>query len=126
LEYYKVGRYYTLGHFSRYIPEGSRRVDVQAIPSETDLFPDDLKMSAYIKDDSYTIVLINNSAEQAFNTLLEVEDEEFQSMVAYTSNEDAKWHRKKLNPSLNGLRSVAVPKNSVVTITGKLKNTTIK
>jgi hypothetical protein len=44
-------------------------------------------------------------------------------MGAYTSDENVKWLRKKLNPSLSGLRAVTVPKYSVVTITGKLKNT---
>jgi O-glycosyl hydrolase len=121
--YYKINRYYTLGHFSRYIPEGSRRVDVQAIPSAKDTFPDGLQMSAYVKDDLYTIVLVNNSATQSFTTLLDVEGKEFQNMVAYTSDENVKWFRKKLNPSLSGLRSVTVPKYGVVTITGKLKNT---
>ena len=33
-----------------------------------------------------------------------------------------KWQRKKVNPSLSGLRSITVPKFSVVTITGKMKD----
>ncbi|MDR1883369.1 MAG: glycosyl hydrolase [Prevotella sp.] len=120
--YYKVSRYYTLGHFSRYIPEGGRRVDLQAIPSGNDTFPAELQMSAYVKDDAYTIVLVNSSKTESFSTLLEVEGQVFNSMVAYTSDENVKWLRKKLNPSLTGLRSVTVPKYSVVTITGKIKN----
>ncbi|MDR0743858.1 MAG: glycosyl hydrolase [Tannerella sp.] len=123
--YYKVNRYYTIGHFSRYIPEGSYRVDVEAIPFEEDTFPEELQMSAYVKDDAYTIVLVNSSTTKSFSTLLNVDGREFQNMVSYTSDENRKWHRKKLNPSLNGLRYVTVPKYGVVTITGKLKNTTI-
>jgi O-glycosyl hydrolase family 30 len=43
-------------------------------------------------------------------------------MIAYTSSEDVKWQRKKFNPSLSGLRSITVPKLSVVTVTGKIKD----
>lgn len=43
-------------------------------------------------------------------------------MIAYTSSEDVKWQRKKINPSLSGLRSITVPKLSVVTVTGKIKD----
>ncbi|NDV67322.1 glycosyl hydrolase [Dysgonomonas sp. 25] len=121
--YYKVNRYYTLGHFSRYIPVGSHRVDVEAIPTLEDPIPADLHMSAYVKDNTYTIVLVNYSQSESFSALLEVEGEEYQNMVSYTSDDSKKWYRKKLNPSLSGLRSVTVPSYSVVTITGKLKTT---
>lgn len=43
-------------------------------------------------------------------------------MISYTSDEGVKWQRKKVNPSLSGLRSITVPKFSVVTITGKMKD----
>lgn len=119
--YYRVNRYYTLGQFSRYIPAGSYRVDVEAIPSENDPIPSELYMSAYVKDNTYTIVLVNYSKEESFSALLNVEGKEFQNMVSYTSDENRKWYRKKLNPSLSGLRSVTVPPYGVVTITGKLK-----
>jgi hypothetical protein len=75
--------------------------------------------SAYIKDDTYTIVLVNKSKTKAFDTLLEIEGKEFESMVSYTSNSSVKWLRKKLNPSSTGKRSITVPKYSVVTITGR-------
>ena len=54
--YYKVPRYYTYGQFTKYIERNARRVDVEAISSETDKFPEELLVSAYIKDDTYTIV----------------------------------------------------------------------
>ena len=80
------------------------------------------QMTAYIKDDNYTIVLVNNSTSKAFETKLEIEGKEFQTMISYTSDEGVKWQRKKVNPSLSGLRSITVPKFSVVTITGKMKD----
>lgn len=36
--YYKVPRYYTYGQFTKYIERNARRVDVEAISSETDKF----------------------------------------------------------------------------------------
>lgn len=120
--YYRVPRYYTYGQFTKFIAEGSHRVDVEAIPSEKDTFPEELLMSAYVKDDNYTIVLVNPSQKESFTALLEIEGKAFQNMIAYTSSESVKWQRKKVNPSLNGLRSITVPKYSVVTVTGKMKD----
>ena len=120
--YYRVPRYYTYGQFSKYIERDAVRVDVEAIPSETDKFPEELLVSAYVKDDTYTIVLVNSSEKETFSTLLEIEGVEFQNMRTYTSNEYVKWKHKKINPSQTGLRSITVPKFSVVTVTGKMKS----
>ena len=80
-----------------------------------------MSASAYIKDDTYTIVLVNKSKSKAFDALLEIDGKDFDSMVSYTSSSSVKWLRKKLNPSSTGKRSVTVPKYSVVTITGRFK-----
>ena len=122
--YERASRYYSYGQFTKFIPEGSRRVDVKTIAPENDeeAFPKELLMTAYVKDDTYTIVLVNNSTSKAFETKLEIEGKEFQTMIAYTSDEGVKWQRKKVNPSLSGLRAITVPKFSVVTITGKMKD----
>ncbi|MCS2334068.1 glycoside hydrolase family 30 beta sandwich domain-containing protein [Bacteroides sp. BFG-606] len=119
--YYRVDRYYSIGQFSRYIQRGSIRVDVETASTTANRIPRDLSASAYIKDNTYTIVLVNKSKTTGFDTLLEIEGKEFDSMVSYTSNSSVKWLRKKLNPSSTGKRSVNVPKYSVVTITGKFK-----
>ena len=79
-------------------------------------------VSAYVKDDTYTIVLINLSQKESFSTLIEIEGVEFQNMRTYTSSEYVKWKHKKINPPQSGLRSITVPKYSVVTVTGKMKN----
>ena len=122
--YERAARYYSYGQFTKFIPEGSRRVDVKTIAPENDeeVFPKELLMTAYVKDDTYTIVLVNNSTSKAFETKLEIEGKEFQTMISYTSDEGVKWQRKKVNPSLTGLRAITVPKFSVVTITGKMKD----
>ncbi len=119
--YYRVDRYYSIGQFSRYIQRDSRRVDVEKISSSGNKIPKDFTASAYIKDNTYTIVLVNNSKTKAFDTLVEIDGKEFESMVSYTSNASVKWLRKKINPSLSGKRAVTVPKYSVVTITGRFK-----
>ena len=120
-DYYRVDRYYSIGQFSRYIQRGSIRVDVETVSTTANRIPRDLSASAYIKDDTYTIVLVNKSQSKAFDTLLEIEGKEFDSMISYTSNSSVKWLRKKLNPSSTGKRYVNVPKYSVVTITGRFK-----
>lgn len=117
--YYRVNRYYSIGQFSRYIPRNSRRVDVETVSTSANRIPKDLTASAYIKDDTYTIVLVNSSKTRSVDALLEIDGHEFESMVSYTSNASVKWLRKKLNPSMSGKRSVTIPKFSVVTITGR-------
>lgn len=123
--YYRVDRYYSIGQFSRYIPRGSFRTDVEKINGTTsaDKMPRELTASAYIKDDdnTYTIVLVNSSKTKAFEAQVEIEGKEFENMISYTSSSSVKWLRKKLNPSLSGKRTVTVPKHSVVTITGKFR-----
>lgn len=119
--YYRVDRYYSIGQFSRYIQRGSTRVDVETVSTTANRIPKELSASAYIKDDTYTIVLVNKSQTKGFDALLEIDGKEFDSMISYTSNSSVKWLRKKLNPSSTGKRSVTVPKYSVVTITGRFK-----
>ena len=120
--YYRIDRYYSIGQFSRYIDRGSIRVDVSKTSTATHKIPRDLNPSAYIKDDTYTLVLVNSSKTRDFDALLEIDGYEFESMISYTSSASVKWLRKKLNPSMSGKRSVTVPKYSVVTIKGKLKD----
>ncbi|WP_294470707.1 glycoside hydrolase family 30 beta sandwich domain-containing protein [uncultured Bacteroides sp.] len=119
--FYRVDRYYSIGQFSRYIQRGSTRVDVKTVSTTANRIPKELSASAYIKDDTYTIVLVNKSQTKGFDALLEIDGKEFDSMISYTSNSSVKWMRKKLNPSSSGKRSVTVPKYSVVTITGRFK-----
>ena len=117
--FYRVERYYSIGQFSRYIPRDSRRVDVEKISTNTNRIPKALTASAYIKDDTYTIVLVNSSKTMSVDALVEVDGFNIESMVSYTSNASVKWLRKKHNPSINGKRSIIIPKFSVVTIQGR-------
>lgn len=117
-----TGRYYSYGQFSKFISEGSIRMDVVKEPeNEGNPLTDDVIMSSYVNGDNYTFVIINNSKDKGFETKLEIEGREFQNMISYTSDEGVKWQRKKINPSLTGLRSITIPKYSVVTVTGKMK-----
>lgn len=119
--YYRVDRYYSIGQFSRYIQRGSYRTDVKKVSDKANKIPKELTASAYIKDNTYTIVLVNSSKSAAFDALVEIDGKEFENMISYTSSSSVKWLRKKLNPSLSGKRTVTIPKYSVVTITGKFK-----
>jgi O-glycosyl hydrolase len=119
--YYRVERYYSLGQFSRYIPRNATRVDITGISGSKVKLPKALTMSAYIKDNTYTIVLVNSSKQTALDVQVEIEGSEFANMISYTSSASVKWQRKKQNPSLSGKRSVTIPKYSVVTISGTLK-----
>lgn len=94
--YYRIDRYYSIGQFSRYIQRGSTRVDVETKSTTANRIPKDLSASAYIKDDTYTIVLVNKSKSKAFDALLEIDGKDFDSMVSYTSSSSVKWLRKKL------------------------------
>ena len=120
-------RYYSYGQFTKYIPKGSQRVDVaKYVPEgEEDPFPQDLLMSAYVTDNTYTIVLVNKSQTQSFQTLIEIDGKEFQSMSTYYSDANVKWKRTNINPSESGLRAIKVPKYSVITITGTMKDKTV-
>ena len=48
-------------------------MDIKTVAPEGDeeAFPKELLMTAYIKDDNYTIVLVNNSTSKAFETKLD-------------------------------------------------------
>lgn len=120
--FYRVDRYYSIGQYSRYIKRGSIRVDTKPISGKSKL-PRELSTSAYVKqdDNTYTIVIVNNSKSKDFEAQVEMEGKEFESMISYTSSASVKWLRKKINPSLTGKRTVTVPKYSVVTITGTFK-----
>lgn len=119
MSYYPVGRYYSIGQFSKWIARGMKRVDVEKVSDKKNKIPKDLTASAYVNGDTYTIVIVNGSKKDACETLLEIEGKSFKNMISYTSSESVKWLRKKQNPSLSGKRSIVIPKYSVVTITGK-------
>lgn len=120
-----TGRYYAYGQYSKHISVGSIRYDAEKEVTEGDEFAlnDDVLVSSYINNetDTYTFVITNNSETKGFEAKLEVEGREFQNMISYTSDEGVKWQRKKINPSISGLRAVTIPKYSIVTVTGKLK-----
>ena len=124
LTHWRATKYYAIGQYSRYIPTGSTRVEAIAIPSEENTFPANLQVSAYVKEDVYTMVIVNKSTSESFTTLFGVNDEslDFQNMVSYTSSSNLQLFRKKLNPSESGKRYITVPAYSIVTVTGKLKN----
>lgn len=121
--YYRVPRYYTYGQFTKFIDRGAYRTDVETVSGEAeeDRIPDGVYTSAYIKDDTYTIVLVNTNKEKSFSAQVKIDGVEFQNMRTYTSTQYVQWQKKKINPSASGKRAVTVPKWSVVTITGNIK-----
>lgn len=131
-------RYYAFGHYTKFIPEGSIRTDIGAallgdspIDTRTDeesgeevesIFPEGLSFSSYIHPETqtFTIVAINKTKEM-IESVVEIEGEEIENMRTYTSSKDVKWMYKKINPSLSGQRSVMIPAEGIITITGKFK-----
>ena len=120
--YTKPDRFYSYGQFTKFIPRGSYRVDVESVYDEgsENPLPDNLLRSAYVTDDTYTMVLVNKSNDN-IDTRISLSDKEFQNMRMYTSDENVKWKYTKINPAPSGARWISIPAKSVVTVTGNIK-----
>lgn len=120
--YTKPDRFYSYGQFTKFIPRGSYRVDVESVYEDgtENPLPDNLLRSAYVTDDTYTMVLVNKSDEK-IDTRISLSDKDFQNMRMYTSDENVKWKYTKINPAPSGARWISIPAKSVVTVTGNIK-----
>lgn len=124
-------RYHALGHFSKFIKAGSHRVGIEASQlstkseegeEEVEIFPSELSYTAYVNNENntFTIVAINR-LNGPIETLVEIEGEEIENMRIYSSTVGTRWMHKKVNPSLTGARSLMIPAEGIVTITGKIR-----
>lgn len=126
--YDETSRFYTFGHYTKYVETGSYRVDVEkdqleiGETSDIDLL-NDLLITAYHKEDRFTIVIVNPSEATSVETLVEVGGKEIQNMQMHVSTENMKWRKSKINPSeVTNSRYLTIPANSMVTLTGKIKS----
>lgn len=108
-------RYDILGNFSRYIPEGSTRIQV-ASPDREDLF-----ISAYKKNEEYTLVAINLSKEPVATNLYMDGVKISGSLKQYTTDKDNRWNETKVVPVRNKCYKLELPPFSVATFVGTVR-----
>lgn len=120
-------RYYTFGHFSKYIPIGSNRyateLKVEGEDPEMQAFLDKLLISAYVDDvkNEYAIVIINDNDTKSQEVVFDIENLAIKNMQKYESIEDYQWKKVKINPSAEtSSRYTTILPYSVTTLKGKL------
>lgn len=113
-DYILSKRYDILGNFSRYISEGSIRIQV----TQLDNVP--LLVSAYKKNDKYILVAINSS-EKTIPTSLRLDGADINgSLKQFTTDKDNKWTETTVVQESNKCYNLAIPPLSVVTFVGKV------
>lgn len=120
-------RYYTYGHFSKYIPIGSYRyateLKVEDADVNTQAFLDDLLITAYIDDvkNEYAIVIINENETDSKEIIFEIENLVIKNMQKYESIETYQWKKTKINPSEEtSSRYTTILPYSITTLKGKI------
>ncbi|MCC8155089.1 MAG: hypothetical protein LIP01_13400 [Tannerellaceae bacterium] len=112
-EYTLSKRYETFGNFTRYIPSGSKRIETT---TSTELL-----VSAYKKENKYTVVIINNNDNEQI-THLSIEGANPQNtLTGYLTNNDKCWETQSIKADKTGKFSVSIPAQSVITFTGTVK-----
>lgn len=120
-------RYYTYGHFTKYIPIGSYRYATEVKvdggdPSIQD-FLDKLLITAYVDDvnNEYAIVIVNLDQTVSQDIIFEIENLGIKNMQKYESIETYQWKKTKINPSVEtSSRYTTILPYSVTTLKGKL------
>ena len=108
-------RYDIFGNFSRYIPEESTRIQV----TQSSGIP--LLISAYKKDDEYTLVTINSS-KQTIQTSLRLDGANINGLLKqYITNEDNSWTEMAIVQENKEYYNLTIPPYSVVTFVGKVR-----
>lgn len=114
-EYYSfTKRYETFGNYSRYIPVGSRRIN-----TENRNLPENVSVSAFIKDNQYTAVVVNPT-DKAVTCRIDLKDTKIKGEVkTYTTTKEEKWKEQTIL-SKKGNCSVTLSPQSVTTIVGNI------
>ena len=108
-------RYDILGNFSRYIPEKSTRIQV----TQSNGVP--LLISAYKKDNKYTLVTINPSG-QTIQTSLRLDGADINgSLKQYITTEDSRWTETTIIQENKKNYNLTIQPFSVVTFVGKVR-----
>lgn len=109
-------RYDVFGNFSRYIPEGSKRVNVKSANDDSKLL-----VSAYTYNNSYSIVVLNPT-DQLIEASLSSEGRKFSHvMTQYITDMDNTWKSQDIVNHSKDKQHLSVPAQSIITLTGTLK-----
>lgn len=108
-------RYDTFGNFTRYIPSGSRRIEVSS-PNE------ELLVSAYKNGKDFTVVLINKSGNTITGPLAIDGQQVNGKLSTYLTDENNRWAEGSIAYDKKKKEYfVSVPARSVITVTGQVK-----
>lgn len=108
-------RYDVFGNFSRYIPEGSVRLQLTQ-PANSHLL-----ISAYKKNDEYTLVAINQTCE-TISTELRIDGAKLKgSLKQYVTDKNKRWKETTVASERKNYYKLEVPPFSVVTFVGKVQ-----
>ena len=107
-------RYDILGNYSRYISEGSTRIQVTQPKNK------DLLVSAYKKNDKYILVAINLS-EKTISTNIRLDGANIKgALKQFITNKDNRWNKTNIVPVSNKYYNLTIPQFSIVTLVGKV------
>lgn len=109
-------RYETFGNYTRYITPGSQRIGTQ-LSQPTD----SLLISAYKKEQTYTVVAINNSSRSILTGIQPTEVQVSGTLNSFLTDENNRWSPQNYSPDKNGRYVVTVPAKCVITFTGTVK-----
>lgn len=113
-DYILSKRFDILGNFSRYISDGSIRIET----AQSDNIP--LLISAYKKNDECIIVTINSS-EKAISTSLHLDGATINgALKQFTTDKNNRWTESKNVQENNQFYNLTIPPLSIVTFVGKV------
>ncbi len=107
-------RYEVFGNFTRYIPAGSKRVTIEKGGSVNS----NILISGYKNNKEFTAVAINPTSNAATFNLGLSGATISGNLKAYVTDETRKWVAQEDIVPVNGVYTVNLPANSVVTFTG--------
>lgn len=110
--YSSTKRYETFGNYTRYIPVGSHR-----IKTENKSLPEEVLVSAFSKDDHYTVVLVNPTLEKVTCQIGSDNAKVNGSLKSYTTTKEKKWAESDVMPKGKGY-TVTLEAQSVTTLVG--------
>lgn len=116
VDYKTAKRYDVMGNYSRYISEGSKRIEVTCKNDSTDLF-----ISAYKKGQNFSIIATNPSNEVLTHKLFIEDLKSGDTIQCYTTDVNNTWAASELKVEEDNLCILKLPAFSVVTFTGVLK-----
>lgn len=111
-------RFHTFGNFTRYIPEGSKRVGTTAGSTA-----DSLLVSAYKNGKDFTLVAVNPT-DRAIRTTLRLTGAKMQGVLQrYLTDATGNWQPSSVGIGSKGAYTLEVPASGVATFTGSIDST---